>query len=292
MPGLPCRCRQRSSAGQQVAERGEQVVVAAGAGLQDRDAGRGVRDEQVQQAVARPATNAAQSSVRSSTTSRSPVRYSRVSESTPPILPRRSGHLCQALASSGRPGTCGHCPRVDRALVGTVLGSTRGLLGLHGRVGTASSCPVSSLTVPRPLGRHVQMPPTVRYPPARSQSAPHCPVDPQTGWESGVRPRRGEATVAGGEGLGRGVPVTVRREEQPQARVVARRVSRAGGPRRSPRPAGCPSYGEAGRCRAARPERSHLGVPQRRLVGDPHRAVLEGVHGVLVADRRVVRPAL
>ena len=38
--------------GQQVVERGEQVVVAAGAGLDDRDAGGGVRDEDVQQAVA------------------------------------------------------------------------------------------------------------------------------------------------------------------------------------------------------------------------------------------------
>jgi hypothetical protein len=36
---------------QQVAERAEQVVVAAGAGLDDRDAGRGVRDEQLQQPV-------------------------------------------------------------------------------------------------------------------------------------------------------------------------------------------------------------------------------------------------
>ena len=38
--------------GQQVAERGEQVVVRAGAGLQDRDAGGGVRHEEVQQSVA------------------------------------------------------------------------------------------------------------------------------------------------------------------------------------------------------------------------------------------------
>ena len=37
---------------QQVPERGEQVVVAAGAGLEDRDPGGGVRHEQVQQAVA------------------------------------------------------------------------------------------------------------------------------------------------------------------------------------------------------------------------------------------------
>ena len=38
--------------GEQVRERGEQVVVAAGAGLEDREAGGGVRDEEVEQAVA------------------------------------------------------------------------------------------------------------------------------------------------------------------------------------------------------------------------------------------------
>ena len=36
---------------QQVLERREQVVVAAGAGLEDREAGGGVRHEDVQQAV-------------------------------------------------------------------------------------------------------------------------------------------------------------------------------------------------------------------------------------------------
>ena len=37
---------------EQVAESGEQVVVGAGPGLEDRDPGRRVRDEQLQQAVA------------------------------------------------------------------------------------------------------------------------------------------------------------------------------------------------------------------------------------------------
>ena len=60
---------------QQVGQGREQVVVAAGAGLDDRDAGRRVRHEHVQQPVAaRRPTKSAQSRVRSRTASREPVR--------------------------------------------------------------------------------------------------------------------------------------------------------------------------------------------------------------------------
>ena len=51
-PGEPCRWRQRWSAGSRSREGGEQVVVAAGAGLDQRHPGGRVRDEHVEQTVA------------------------------------------------------------------------------------------------------------------------------------------------------------------------------------------------------------------------------------------------
>ena len=51
-PGEPWRCAQRSSLGSEVAEEGQQVGVAAGAGLEDGHTGGGVGDEHRQQPVA------------------------------------------------------------------------------------------------------------------------------------------------------------------------------------------------------------------------------------------------
>ena len=51
-PAEPWRWRHRSSCGSEPLERGEQVVVGSGAELHDHDAGRGVRHEDRQQAVA------------------------------------------------------------------------------------------------------------------------------------------------------------------------------------------------------------------------------------------------